>query len=148
MWLLPDSDLHFRKAHKKGGYQNGLIDEAMKYSRKRGLAIDIGAHVGFLSDKMAKHYKRVIAFEPNPENVLCFRENCPGIPIIPVALGNRVGLAGMFNPKLINSGAWELSDGNDATVLPLDMFNLQPDLIKIDTQGSEAEILRGEKNTI
>ncbi len=148
MWQLPESDKHFLKARKKGDYQHHIIDAGMKYTGRR-TAIDIGAHVGFLSVKMARHFRKVIAFEPNAENIACFRLNCPDIPIIPVALGGQISTGTMSNPCPINSGAWEIGDGNHITILPMDMFVLSDvDLIKIDTQGFEAAILRGAKSTI
>lgn len=147
--ILPEGDEHFKGAVKKDRYQDSLVTAALKYCSRKRVAIDVGAHVGFVSRQLCEHFDKVIAFEPVLENCDCFRENCPEAELIKMALGDTIGVAGMHNPKPINSGAWEVCEGDTTLVTTPDSFPMEHiDLIKIDTQGSEAAILRGARKTL
>src|SRR5688572_32728595 len=81
IWL-PDGDTHFA-AHLEAGpehdgagtYQFAKIDMAMKMvpTERRGMALDIGGHVGLWSRVLASCFRGVIAFEPVPHLAECFR---------------------------------------------------------------------------
>ena len=149
-WWLPDADRHFAKCAKKGGgYQTNLYHAAIKYVGNVDLAVDVGAHVGFMSHHMKKHFRRVVAFEPEPDNFECLLKNVPGIEAHNVALGAVGGMGSLQNPKVTNSGAWEVTYGQgDVRVFPLDDFGLVPDLIKIDVQGRTVAVLDGAGATL
>lgn len=71
-----------------------------------GVVLDIGANLGFLSVRLARHVKRggrVIAFEPMPENVRVLRwllRRCGvhNVEVYPWALGDSNGSASMVLP--------------------------------------------------
>jgi FkbM family methyltransferase len=42
---------------------------------RRGVFVDIGAYVGFYTVLVARHGWKVVAFEPNPINVILLRYN-------------------------------------------------------------------------
>jgi len=114
-----------------------------------GLAIDVGAHVGFWSRMLAERFSSVVAFEPEPENFIHLIKNVPGeVTCHRCAIGSQVGSVGLHNPAPQNSGAWQVVNGDEVIVLPLDHFDLSPDFIKIDVQGYEKEVIRGARKTL
>ena len=142
---LPEKDTHFQGAEH---YQTDILRKSLKYVRDFRQAVDIGAHVGYWSKHLAKSFKEVVAFEPVQENFDCLLENAPKIKAYNCAIGKEHGLGAMINPKESNSGAWELRKGSEINIFPLDDFNLSPNYIKIDVQGSERNVLLGAERTI
>ena len=142
---LPEKDTHFKNAEH---YQVDILQKSLKYVRDYRQAVDVGAHVGYWSKHLAKAFKEVVSFEPVKENFDCLRENAPRVNAYNCALGATHGLGAMINPKETNSGAWELRKGSEINIFPLDDFNLSPNFIKIDVQGSEKDVLLGAERTI
>ncbi len=146
-FVLPDKDTHFLKYQRKGRYQRAHVLAGMAASPRWHVAIDIGAHVGFSSWDMHHFYKEVHAFEPEPENFKCLSQNVPVI-AHQIAIG-KAGRAGLKNPCIENSGAWELVEGDTVDVVPLDKFGFTGvGFIKIDVQGKEVEVLESAKETL
>lgn len=123
---------------------------AMSMVTRWDTAVDIGAHVGFMSRDMAKFFKTVHAFEPHPDNFSCLQENTPDNVICHnagVSDSNR--RAGMKSPAPINSGAWEVCDGDAINLVKLDDLDIgRVDFMKIDVQGHELEVLRGAERIL
>jgi len=142
---LPERDRHFEGAID---YQLNILLRGLKYVKDYRQAIDIGAHVGYWAKNLTKHFKSVVCFEPVKENYECLLENVVNIQAYNCALGSQFGLGKMVNPAVDNSGAWELKEGTEVQIMPLDDFNLIPSFIKIDVQGSEMEVLKGAERTI
>lgn len=155
MIKLPESDTHFRKFQESGSYQRGALFCALSYVRRYNVAVDVGAHVGFISRDLAPHFKRVYAFEPVLENYRCLAENVPAnVVTLNYALADHDYDGCMSSPYLANSGAWQL-DGvsavgpNSVRVRTLDQFDLPIcNFLKIDAQGSDYDVLMGAQNTL
>jgi FkbM family methyltransferase len=142
-----------------GAYLEINLDRA--YERARGFAagegdvvVDVGANVGVYTLRQALRGARVYAFEPDPDAFRRLERNVaanrpPGhVEIFGLALGASPGRA-----SLARSGATVLT-----RVLPdaegeVDVATLDQvvgrlglsavDLLKLDVEGSEAEVLRG-----
>lgn len=156
--FLPDREHHMvewmTNANKlvdgKLTYQYTKFQVAMKHVREWRTAVDIGAHVGTWSMHLAKKFKKVVAFEPEPTHVECFRQNVVGqnIELHQVALGNAEGTAG-FEYETGSSGGTHLMPGDAVKVCRLDDFNLEHvDFIKIDVEGYELYAVQGGETTI
>ncbi len=147
---LPDYDRHFRRYAEKGYYQRSALLVAMSTVGRWKTAIDVGGHVGFMANDMAKFFEQVHSFEPQPDNFSCLDQNkAENVTAYNLALGAGEGKAGLFNPSDDNSGGWVMGEGDSIDVRMLDSFNLQHvGLIKIDVQGNEMGVLRGAVETL
>lgn len=121
--------------------------------------IDIGGHIGTTSLVYSRLYKNVIAFEPNKKSYDFFVKNIKYNDIENVKVYNK----GIFNKKkncvLVehkggNSGCFYIKEceKSDSTieVVKLDDIDIQSkvDFIKIDTEGSELQVLESSLNII
>jgi FkbM family methyltransferase len=145
-------------------------------ARIRGdLFVDVGANVGMYSTRLSSHFRRVYAFEPNPNVLPLLRKRIDGnsrhnITIFPMALSDMNGQAEFYiDPH-------EGFTGSADTLLPVFRYNpgLGPgigpahtyigkgnvvvstatydskvreiaDLVKIDVEGAEFHVLKGAK---
>jgi len=122
--------------------------------------IDLGANIGWytlLARATMPHDSRIVAFEPEPGNFSLLKRNVaanPGIDaeLVQCAVSDRAGVSEIYlspfnqgDHRIYSSEAGRrtlqvstvtLDDYFDQTPLP-------PLLLKCDTQGSEAKILRG-----
>lgn len=165
VWI-PESDNHFQ-AHLEAGpefqgrgtYQFAKIEKALGLTNKRGLALDIGAHVGLWSMVLAKHFAKVIAYEPLPSHIACFRRNLEfagNVDLRTYALGDeerRTFVKGGGD----NSGNAHITPKGEfgGAAVPMQRLSDQADdpefgtimehthLIKIDTEGYEVPVLLG-----
>jgi FkbM family methyltransferase len=133
------------------------------YSRNRSL-INIGANIGYYPCLAgSRHYKRIIAVEPDKTNFRIMRSNVErnefqSTTLINAACSSSVGVANLWGR---NTGASLVSDweGNppdnevkvETTTLDI-VFNLIPEndsiLSIIDVEGFEYEVLKGAKEVL
>lgn len=163
---LPDSDTHFQDHLEKGPefdgrgtYQFNKIQLALGATamERRGLALDVGAHVGLWSWVLAHHFGQVVAFEPVCAMADCWRRNMEGasgqVTLIEAAVSDVVGELEMVTEQE-NSGNSRVRSGSlapgDETVCAttLDAWweaNGHPrvDLVKVDVEGWEVKVVHG-----
>jgi len=131
--------------------------------RKGDVVIDIGANVGMFTVKAAKAVGEkglVIAVEPHPENITLLYRNIErlklqNVKVIRKALGSGKRKAKLF---LATPGTSSLVEREEKPFLWVEVDTLdnllselrirKVDLIKIDTEGSEVEILKGAQKTL
>ncbi len=128
---------------------------------------DAGANVGvfaFMAATLVGESGTVFAFEPEPNNVLCFRRSLESAPVQNVelhdiALGGEDGSmtfdrrGGAFSGRLVDG---EDEIGNDGVcevrVRSIDSLLAggmpPPNLIKIEVEGGEGLVLEGAKETL
>ena len=116
--------------------------------------IDVGAHNGDTSIPFVSKFKRVYAFEPNPETHILIPES---IKTYPYALGDKEIETVLIIP---NNGKNDDRHGStvrhtsgirqfSVTQKTLDSFEFREvDFIKIDVEGAEMNVLNGAVNTI
>lgn len=151
----------------KADWKTVAVSEILKH--RRGIFIDVGANVGqtLLDFLLAPQRSSYLGFEPN---LTCYQHLAAFISanrlgqcrLIPAALGDRNGITQLYRlGGDTDAGATtmeELRPSADAIIDPCCMFRLddlrdqlaEPEiaLIKIDTEGSELEILRGMNTTV
>ena len=154
---IPDRDNHFirymdqRSEIGFGTYHYDRLLKSLKYVRDFNCAIDVGAHIGMWSVPLSRKFKKVIAFEPDPENFKCLVKNSQDRFTMHIcALGNTTGSV-FIEQDLRNTGknyVDVLSGHNQVPILKLDSFHLEPDYIKIDCEGYEYFVLQGAEETL
>ena len=162
-WYLPDYDKHYEEWMVTNGekeYQRMQREFALKQVTKFRTAIDIGGNIGFWSRDFCKNFANVEIFEPEPSNIECLEENLKGnknYNLYKVGLGAREEKKTFYTSKTVSGGHsffrdQVFEDSVKESVLQikkLDDYNFTDvDLIKIDTQGSEYDILLGGQQTL
>lgn len=125
--------------------------------------LDVGAHIGTMTVPFSKMAKRVLSFEPQRllyyhlcgnvalnslENVQCFNQ----------VVGNKWGMANIPDMDYYggkdnfgNFGLWLNIEGWPSYKVPIvkiDDLDTECDFLKIDTEGSEIDVILGAKETI
>ena len=161
-WYIPDYDTHFIEYLTDHGntYQQEPRDHALAYVKGFRTALDIGGNIGFWSKDMCKKFEQVEIFEPDASNIECLELNLEGhrnYNLHGLGLGkedtqkefyksNTSSGAHTFNTEhLPKSGVSK----SMVEIRTLDSYNFTDvDFIKIDTQGSELDILHGARQTL
>ena len=161
-WYIPDYDTHFREylSTHDNEYQKEPRDHALSNVRQFRNGLDIGGNVGFWSKDLCERFQRVEIFEPDLSNTECLRSNLDqykNYTLHEIGLGNEnthkefyksnVSSGGhTFNTEHMPEGGVSMSL---VEIRTLDSYNFTDvDFIKIDTQGSELDILHGAKQTL
>ena len=167
IWVPGDDDWHAWGAN----WEKIEIDEIMNHHIiKWDVALDIGAHVGIWSMRLAEKFKRVYAFEPVPKHIECWKQNMLKFTnehsewrnistLNTVALGHENGTATMIVPNTTNTGRATFVeklfiDKHDFPKLEVETRTLdsyefeQVDFIKMDVESFELKVLQGAENTI
>jgi FkbM family methyltransferase len=151
--LIPESD------KSKFWGKNYEIREYNKIKPRGYRAIDIGAHVGIWTRRLANDFDKVIAFEPMPKHIECHKNNCKGLDNVQL---NEIALSNVNEQKVMTTK--DNNSGMSTLMVPkwklpktivivetrtLDSFNFpKMDFIKIDVEGWEEQVLRGGMDTI
>ena len=162
-WFLPDYDVHYEEWMNNNGettYQRLQREYALARVRQFRNAVDIGGNIGFWSKDFCEKFENVIIFEPDSSNLECLKENLQtykNFTLHEVGLGSKEetkefytspttsGGHSFFRDQIFEEGVGKIT----LQVKRLDDYNLTGlDLIKIDTQGSELDILEGGKDTL
>jgi FkbM family methyltransferase len=139
--------------------KNFEIREYNKINPSGHFAVDIGAHVGIWSRRLAVDFDRVIAFEPMPKHIECHKKNCEEYDNVEL---KEIGLSDVNEERMMqtkdnNSGMstlltprWKLpSTSVKIQTRTLDSYNLpRMDFIKMDVEGWEEHVLSGARHTI
>lgn len=152
---FPDAWFERKYIEQGRDFEGESRKAALQYVREFYRAIDGGAHCGIWTDKLAREFSHVVAFEPCAENLGFLKANVQrtNVDILPYALGESRSVAslspGPDSDPNKNSGQWHLSEGSDIEVIPLDAFGYGGvGLIKLDVEGYEYFALLGAEHTI
>ncbi|HYM11581.1 MAG TPA: FkbM family methyltransferase [Bryobacterales bacterium] len=144
----------------------GLYDVAGSGARKGDVVLDCGAHVGIYTREVLKRgARKVIAIEPAPANVECFRRNFPQelasgrVVLLAAGVWDRDDALPLYeNPANTSGDAFVAPDPHQRQVgqIPLTTIdeivarlNLERvDVIKMDIKGATERALRGAAGTI
>lgn len=127
----------------------------------RAVCVDIGANVGFYACLARSRGKRVVAIEPQPQNLAFLYRNLEyngylDVEVYPVGLSDKPGierLYGRFDTSSFVSG-WARATASiivpvtTLDVLVGDRFRGHGLVIKMDVEGYEAQVLAGAARTL
>jgi len=135
-------------------YEDRFADALLVSIRPDDCVWDIGANVGFYTERLAKLAQRVIAFEPVEEN---FRQieakRIENVECVQMALGDITGDMPMYVDRQFSSLARVHSSASPARIVRVargdDLTSLpEPTVAKIDVEGYEVEVVRGMERTL
>lgn len=117
----------------------------------KNVVVTAGGHIGLYVRFYSKIFKKVYAFEPNPESFFCMVNNAPTENVIKIqaALGDSNKLISLEGPCSLSLQAKE--DRQDAFIpmFTIDSLALNEcDLLQLDVENHEYKALLGAKNTI
>jgi FkbM family methyltransferase len=149
----PTADRKTRDIIASGvAYQGDRLARALPLVRRRGLALDVGAHIGMWAVQLAAVFDRVHCFEPHPDSLAALRDNVAGLGVMVTgcALASRHGLACLESAGLgAHITASGLTSGTWVEMRRLDNFGFRDvDFIKIDVEGFETFVIQGGEETI
>ncbi len=160
-WIrVPDDDVLYHM--KRKSYERQEIDFLGSFLRPGSTVLDIGAHFGLYSILAARQVGRegrVLAFEPNPRNLLYLRLNVllnrqRHVEVVPVALSNEEGEADF---TCVSQGAYSALHAAEVpgktSVIRVQQTTLDAivakeklhsvDFVKLDVEGAELLVLEG-----
>jgi FkbM family methyltransferase len=144
-----------------GSYKLGKQKKLQQFLKEGDVFFDLGAHVGFftlLASLFVGDQGRVVAFEPNPENIRYLKKHIEwnqrkNITVFEAAIGDQNCLVS-FDPSRRSAMGSVCSTGS----MTVQMLNLDylyeaakipaPQIIKIDIEGSECIALKGAQRLI
>lgn len=145
----------------KGTYQFAKIERALERvpTSKRGVALDVGGHIGLWSRVLAHHFTRVVALEPLPALHPHFAYNtadCENVELMAVAASNVDDEIEIVTVADNSGNGYVVPSGHEPGVLihraqcvRLDSLNIHGvDFIKIDVEGWEFQVVEGAQRTI
>jgi FkbM family methyltransferase len=133
----------------------GDIEWVLSHVKGRDCIIQAGANVGVYPIGLADHFKKVLTVEPDDQNFLCLtaniqaRDSLHRVDARKAAFGEEAGTCKVIQVEPDNSGAHRVGLSDQGTVvLPIDSFNLDPDVIWLDVEGFELQAIKGALKTI
>lgn len=135
-------------------YEIGLSELLVSLCENKRVAVDVGANIGSHTIVYAKYFQNVHAFEVQKIMADVLKINVSeNVAVHNVALSHKRGVCTVVDeitPDDVNYGARGIGPyGTEHKMHTLDSYNLKHvDLIKIDTEGSEMNVLAGAQETI
>jgi FkbM family methyltransferase len=137
-----------------------LHDIRVLLDEKHPILLDVGANIGQTIKEFLETFRtpRIFSFEPSPETFLLLRQNyahLSNVQLENVALGDREGTLPFYVTKdySVNDSLLRPNWNSGAREVPIQVCTVdgycnrlrirEIDLLKIDTQGNDANVLRG-----
>jgi len=141
-----------------GTHEPQVLKEIATRLRPGATYWDVGSHIGYtvaVAARLVGPSGRVVAFEPNPENIRRLRRTIQlnglgNVTVRDVALSDRVGESRLFLSRSSLMGSLLPGPSGTPTV-PVQTSTIDeelktmpiPDLVKIDVEGGENAVLAG-----
>jgi FkbM family methyltransferase len=135
-------------------YEDRFADMLLASIRPEDCVWDIGANVGYYTERFSRLARHVVAFDPVVENCQQIEsKRLANVDCLQIALGEAAGevailVNGPFSSVALAPGPEmpgqrvKVARGDDLTSLPA------PAVVKIDVEGYEVEVIRGMHRTL
>ncbi|GAB2475044.1 hypothetical protein GCM10027030_06670 [Luteococcus sediminum] len=150
-WAETDSIQH-HVASTAQPYEQEMVEDLLARTREGDLVVDVGANIGNHSLAWGAHGRDVIAFEPHHELAEALRVSVEAnqltgrVEVVEQALSDHDGRSRLVGMTEQNMGIGHLDEGStgiEVTVGILTDPGRAVAAIKVDTEGTEVEVLRG-----
>lgn len=143
-----------------GTFESAKQDLFRKLVRPGSVVFDIGANVGLytlLASRLAGPEGKVVAFEPLPRNLSYLKRHLKlnkagNVEIVEAAVSNYEGAGHLSTNGDPHLGQLSADGLVDVRVTTIDAFMttaaVEPELLKIDVEGAEADVLAGAIETL
>jgi FkbM family methyltransferase len=129
------------------------IDLVVELCDRKRTAFQAGGNVGLWARRLARSFKNVLTFEPNPASYRCLGRNLQGTSNVQTfrsALGAEIGVT-LMRPSP-SAGTWRVDDKSGTFEVPQTTIDsarcTDVDAILLDVEGHEVEVLKGAAETI
>ncbi len=157
----PQDQFVSRQLREQGVWEPYETELLLSLLRPGGVFVDVGANIGYFSVLAAARVGAtgvVVAVEPDPDNCRLLRRSLAHnalerqVQVVEGALSDREGEGSLFLSE-DNLGDHQIySDGTGRNAVPIKLYHggrllaaAAPDIdvLKVDTQGSEWQVMRG-----
>ena len=163
---------YLEQSYMTGHPEPAVQAEILNHLKAGSCFYDVGAHIGYYSLVAARvvgQEGRVVAFEPDPDNLAALRENLlrnvlPHVDVIPAAVWKHSGSVAFQrsaseSPEIssrrgavVGANAESIDSGRiEVEAVSLDEIAQDyrpPTMIKIDVEGGEVEAIQGARRLI
>lgn len=153
------------KQMRKGKFEVEETRIITRFLDQTDVFIDVGANLGYYTCLASRHGKRVIAFEPQQQNLKCLMQNLmtngyqDQVEIFPLALSDKPGLLTLYGasgPSASLIKGWANYSPIYKQLIPVstldnvlgNRFSDEQLFIKIDVEGAEYQVLKGARTTL
>jgi FkbM family methyltransferase len=143
-----------RSLWHKPDYEDKFANALLTSVRADDCVWDVGANVGFYTERLAKLARRVVAFDPVLENCQQIESrNLANVECVQLALGETPGEMPMFVDHQFSSLVLAPYPGAPQRTVRVERGDCLPALpaptvIKIDVEGFELEVIRGMRGLL
>jgi FkbM family methyltransferase len=149
-WTWVKSD-HGAWDGPKYDWETSHKDRYLHYVKKFKVAVQAGGCQGMYPRLLARNFKAVYTFEPDPLNFYCLVQNCQEDHIVKIqaALGNEPSLITVNRGNMENVGMHQVKPNGFIPQIQLDNIDFpELDLLCLDVEGYEQPVLDGAMYTI
>jgi FkbM family methyltransferase len=149
-WLWPVEDFWgWKNLNKKPNRE--LPDKILSFVTEKSLLIQAGGNCGLYPKYYAKHFKKILTFEPDYRNFSCLTYNVPekNVYKFQCCLGEDNKPVSLTEHEIFHGlASLYVSGSGDIPQITIDSLNVNPTLIHLDIEGFEGFALLGAKETI
>jgi FkbM family methyltransferase len=147
-------------AHLHGdGYHEPGFMWLLRNEARGGLALDIGANIGYSTLSLCKNMKKVIAIEPDDRSRAILKKNIKlnkfnnKVKIYDFAISDKEEIKTFYLSKHPNLSAFNKNKKywtkkKKVKTKTVDSLNILPNFIKMDLEGHEVEVISGAMETL
>jgi FkbM family methyltransferase len=165
--IVDERDLVQRQVFLNGHYEPEVWDALFSFASRSEVVWDIGAHIGTFTVKsiLDQRVATVHAFEPDPSvcralerNVHINQRSTVSCSVHSFAVSAIPGRANLYRAPLCNLGIGSLASKPTAQWIAVDCKSVDdlvyvdklpaPTLMKVDVEGSEADVMRGAERVL